>query len=280
MWSAIEKRRQPARDLLRLASDLARLGGGPLGRAWIWAAVLLVPVKQHLGRLGRFGLPLWLHVGGRRRPFRFRDHSELMALKEIFVDGEYGFEPPREPRTILDLGANVGQAALYFRSRFPAARIVSVEPASESFSLLARNLGGDPGIELRQCAVTGRDGTVQLRKYHLSWINRVSSERVDDPRALTEDVDGLSLGSLLDAAGMETVDLVKADIEGLEYDVFVDSPALHRVGTLVGEVHEREIPVDSQTFVERLQADGGFDSHRFLKPHIFMLERAQPRQER
>jgi FkbM family methyltransferase len=273
MWSAIEKRKQPTRDLLKLARDLARLGPGVLGRGWIYAAVLSLPLKQHAGRLGRFGLPLGLHVGGKRRSFRFRDHSELIALKEIFVDGEYSFELTREPRTILDLGANVGQAALYFRSRFPAARIVSVEPASESFSLLTRNLGGDPGIELRRCAVTGRDGSVQLRKFHLSWINHVSAERVDDPRWLTEDVDGLSLASLLDAAGMETVDLVKADIEGLEYDVFVDSPALRRVGTLVGEVHEHLIPVDRQTFVEQLQAHGDFDSHRFLKPHIFVLER-------
>jgi FkbM family methyltransferase len=280
MWSAIEKRRQPARDLFALARDLARLGPGALGRGWIYAAVLLVPFKQHMGRFGRFGLPLWLRAGGRRHSFRFRDHSELIALKEIFIDGEYSFEPAREPRTILDLGANVGQAALYFRSRFPSARIVAVEPASESFALLTRNLGSDPGIELRRCAVTGRDGTVQLRKYHLSWINHVSTQRVDDPRVVAEDVEGLSLASLLEAAGMETVDLVKADIEGLEYDVFVDSPALRRVGTLVGEVHEREIPVDSQTFVERLQADGGFDSHRFLKPHIFVLERDQPRQER
>lgn len=273
MWSAIEKRRQPARDLLALARDLGRLGPGLVGRVWIYVAVLLVPVKQRVPRFGRFGLPLWLSVGGRRRSFRFRDHSELIALKEIFVDGEYSFEPKREPRTILDLGANVGQAALYFRSRFPSARIVAVEPASESFSLLSRNVAGEPGIELRRCAVTGRDGTVQLRKFHLSWINHVSSERVDDTQWLAEDVDGLSLATLLDASGMETVDLVKADIEGLEYEVFVDSPALRRVGTLVGEVHERELPVDRHTFVARLQADGGFDSARFLKPHIFVLER-------
>jgi FkbM family methyltransferase len=273
MWSAIEKRRQPTRELLALAGALRRFGPGPLGASWIYAAVLLVPVKQHMGRFGRFGLPLWLHVGGRPHSFRFRDHSELIALKEIFVDGEYSFEPAHEPRTILDLGANVGQAALYFRSRFPSARIVSVEPASESFSLLSRNVGDYPGIEPKRCAVTGRDGTVQLRKFHLSWINHVSSERVDDSHWLVEDVQGLSLASLLDAAGMETVDLVKADIEGLEYDVFVDSPALRRVGTLVGEVHERELPVDRQTFVERLQTDGGFTSHRFLKPHIFVLER-------
>jgi hypothetical protein len=31
--------------------------------------------------------------------------------------------------------------------------------------------------------------------------------------------------------------------------------------------------VDRQTFVDRLQEDGGFDSHRFLKPHIVVLER-------
>jgi FkbM family methyltransferase len=273
MWSAIEKRRQPARKLLDLARALTRLGGGALGRAWIFAAVMLVPVKQHAAVFARIGVPLPLHVAGRRRIFRFRDHSELIALKEIFLEGEYGIEPSSAPRTILDLGANVGQAAIYFRMRFPSARIVSVEPASESFSLLSRNVRGDSGIELRRCAVTGRDGVVQLRKYHLSWINHVSSERVDDPNVLAEDVEGLSLGSLLDAAGLETVDLVKVDIEGLEYEVFVESPALQRIGMLVGEVHERELPVNSQTFVERLQADGGFDSHHFLKPHIFVLER-------
>jgi FkbM family methyltransferase len=273
MWTAVEKRREPARQLVELARDLSRLGRGSAGRAWIAAVVLLVPVKQHLVFLSRVAFPLWLHVGGRRRVFRFRDHSELIALKEIFIDGEYGIETDASPRTILDLGANVGQAAMYFRSRFPDARIVSVEPARESFFLLRRNVGNDPRMDLRRCAVTGADGTVQLRKYHLSWINHVSAERVDEGAFWAEDVEGLSLATLMDAAGLESVDLVKADIEGLEYDVFVNSPALKRIGTLVGEVHERQLPVDPQEFVERLQADGGFDSHRFLKRHIFVLER-------
>jgi FkbM family methyltransferase len=35
---------------------------------------------------------------------------------------------PPEASTIVDLGANIGLAALYFGTRYPQAKILSVEP--------------------------------------------------------------------------------------------------------------------------------------------------------
>jgi FkbM family methyltransferase len=270
------ERREPARKLLELAGRLAGFAPGPLGRAEVRIAVLLVPLKQRVDAQGRLGLPLRLQVGGRTVTFFFGDHSELMALDEALVQGEYDVTPAEAPRHVVDLGANAGQAALYFRGRFPDAEILSVEPASACFRRLERNTAGDPHIALRRCAITAQSGQVRLSKSNLSWTNHVSSISSDGADSGFEWVEAVSLEKLFDDAGLDRVDLLKADIEGLEYEALVGSPALKKVGMLVGEVHENLIPVDKHTLVEKLQADGGFDSARFIKNHIFVLER-EPR---
>src|SRR5271156_3378543 len=45
---------------------------------------------------------------------------------------------PEEGKTVLDIGANVGAAALYFARLFPNARIYAFEPAPDNFAVLER----------------------------------------------------------------------------------------------------------------------------------------------
>jgi FkbM family methyltransferase len=262
-----------ARRLFEVAAALSRLSPGLRGSAWVWLLTLLAPAKHRLPLLRNATFAVSLVLADQRRPYFFADHSQLIALKEVVIDGEYALEPKVPVHTILDIGANTGQATLYFRARFPDARIVAVEPARESFSLLERNVGGDPRTELRRCAVTRDDGPVTLRTYNLSWMNQVTTASSPARRPRTEQVLGLSLVTLMDEAGLETVDLAKVDIEGLEYDVLLDSPALRRIGTLVCELHSGDYPVDAKTFVDLLQAGGGFTSSRFIGRYVVVLER-------
>ena len=45
---------------------------------------------------------------------------------------------------IVDLGANIGTATLFFVEQFPEARIEAVEPDRANFELLRHNTVGDP----------------------------------------------------------------------------------------------------------------------------------------
>src|SRR5258706_2174856 len=50
-------------------------------------------------------------------------------------------------RLIVDIGANIGAASIYFHTQYPHSRVVSVEPSSVAFALLAENARSFPQIE-------------------------------------------------------------------------------------------------------------------------------------
>jgi hypothetical protein len=43
-------------------------------------------------------------------------------FEQIFYTKEYDINVPFEPKIIIDLGANVGFASVYFANRFPARK--------------------------------------------------------------------------------------------------------------------------------------------------------------
>jgi FkbM family methyltransferase len=251
----------------RWSAEVSALAAGPVSRAWLFSAAALLPLKRRL--LHEAAIPVRADLGGTPRWFWFSDESELLALKEIFAEGEYAAVAGACPTTIVDLGANVGQAALWFRSRFPDARILSVEPDPRTFAKLRRNLGKDPLVTLRRAAITARDGVVELeRAADSSWGTRVSSDGAGD----VHQVPGVSLVTLLAEHGVEQVDLLKVDIEGLEHAALGASPALARATLVIGEIHATLIAVPIEQALEDMRACGGFDRCE-LDGDIFVLSR-------
>jgi FkbM family methyltransferase len=174
-----------------------------------------------------------------------------------------------DPEVIVDLGANAGQAALWLRCRFPRARIISAEPDPRTFATLARNHRRDPNITLCQVAVTGDDGFCGLaREDDSSWGTRVSA----DGRGDVDHVQAVRLETLLEQHAIESVDLLKVDIEGMEHEALGNCEALHRVGRVIGEIHADLIGVPVDEALEDMRRSGGFDAVR-LHGDIFVLER-------
>ena len=56
----------------------------------------------------------------------------------------YTFERRTTPQTIVDVGANVGDVALYLRRWFPHATIHAIEPISQTFRTLQERSRHDP----------------------------------------------------------------------------------------------------------------------------------------
>jgi hypothetical protein len=55
-------------------------------------------------------------------------------------------------------------------------------------------------------------------------------------------VPAVTLDQFMEEQGIDTVDVLKFDVEGAELDVFRASTSLERISTLVGEVHEDLMP--------------------------------------
>jgi FkbM family methyltransferase len=165
------------------------------------------------------------------------DESTFVRLvDEIFVRRPYFFQARRADPFIIDCGANIGLATLFFKATYPAARILAFEPDPTLFSVLERNIqrNGLQGVTAIPKAVFNRAGRIQLRAGAYPASGLWGLARTGDRVAVNvEAVD------LCDAI-TEHVDFVKMDIEGVEGKVvrrLGESGKLALIERLVIEYH-------------------------------------------
>src|SRR5581483_4390740 len=167
-------------------------------------------------------------------------YSDLLSFcpqwQDIFVRRVLEFTPRTATPRILDCGANIGLASLFFKRRFPNARVTAFEADPALFALLDANLStnGARDVEHYNAAVWTSRGTVSFR------CEGTDSGMVE---SLAGVVDGESRTvpsiRLRDVLSGEPVDLLKLDIEGAEDAVLADcEPVLDRVGAIVMDLHE------------------------------------------
>jgi FkbM family methyltransferase len=164
--------------------------------------------------------------------------NEFYAFLEIYVDREYDFDgwPWRAARVVVDVGANVGVATLWFAARAPLAKILSVEPSPRAVLLLRRNVAANGlagRVQIREAAVGGKCGTGRVRDDGASVTATV------EPLDSGGEVEVVPLSRLFDDASLERVDVLKLDCEGAEFGALLgaDDGTLARVDAIVGEYH-------------------------------------------
>jgi FkbM family methyltransferase len=164
---------------------------------------------------------------------------------EIFVRGEYHFVADRADPVVLDLGANVGFAALYVKYLYPDAVVHAFEPDPDTVAMLRRNVArnGLRGVHVHAAAVSDAAGTAEFyvdsRPGELTM--GLLPQRLAGRDSLVRTVPVIRLADFLaDFPAGTRIDLLKMDIEGYETEVFasLDRPgSLDRVNALVIEYH-------------------------------------------
>jgi FkbM family methyltransferase len=86
-------------------------------------------------------------------------------------------------RTVVDVGANVGQFAEASRRAFPQAIMYCFEPLPDCFAKLSRRFGGARGVVLHNMALADRPGTSMMVR---SSFSPSSSLRDMDPTHVRE----------------------------------------------------------------------------------------------
>lgn len=222
-------------------------------------------LRDYTGLFGWRGIPLAVRSRFVNQPVLveektpFSEHTLRFRLKtsdvpiaaQIFLNQEYAFEPKRNIRTVLDVGANTGFSSLYFAEQFPDAQIVALEPELENFELLRANTAGCVRIRPEQMALWNCDMELDV----VDWFGKCGfrTTRPEDcmPRDRCGTVPGISLPSLMDRYGWERIDFLKMDIEGAEKTVLEGPPDwLSRVGILAVELHDWLDPDCSRVFDE------------------------------
>ena len=262
--------RRAARGLAlwQRARWLATLGRSRQASRKIFAVALSMPLKSRVPALSRRIVDLELVLGGSEVNLSISDYSELLVLEEIWRRGEYGpaVDAARKAHNILDLGANIGLASLWFRAHNQSARIVAVEADPRTFAKLARNVAHDPGIEPVHAAIAGHGGTVALFSSDDSWNSAVAP--VTNAADLVE-VPSTTMDDLVSTLALHPLDVVKIDIEGMEWTILPSSLCLAEVQTVIGEIHPHVHEDDPDAFLDRVAAAHGLVREAVADPASF-----------
>lgn len=148
--------------------------------------------------------------------------SDFLAARQIFVEGQLNvFEPTDNFSTILDAGANVGLASLYFTSFFPNATIVMIEPSSLNFEVLKLNLKRNPNAIYVHSALWSSLKKLALVSHSEEWgFRAIPFDKLETWHEVLASMQGVSVEFLLDVFGLPGFDFMKIDIEGSEGEIF------------------------------------------------------------
>jgi FkbM family methyltransferase len=185
--------------------------------------------------------------------------SDVAVVRQVFGNKDYemGRNSPIEARIwnryseiaklgkapiIVDAGANIGAASLWFHKKYPLAKVVAIEPEPGNLQILAKNAEGTERIIVLPAAIGATRGFVSIKNATFGWA--ATTARSDN---------GVQVVTMADAFKM--VDgipfIAKIDIEGFENDLFqANTDWLKDVFVVYIEPHDWLFPgkLTSQTF--------------------------------
>lgn len=140
-------------------------------------------------------------------------------------------------KTIVDVGANIGLATLYFKSVSPNATVVAIEPDAENFAVMQQNVIGNnvEKVHLLQAAIDSKEGQLQVVKANLAYNSSVSN----DKSGYT--VPAVSVTNIIEKYNLQQIDLIKIDVEGFESEIFSQHINwLDSVSNVIIEIHSAQ----------------------------------------
>jgi len=176
-------------------------------------------------------------------PFYLRTpSSDIPTYEQIFINQEYDFDVRRPPKIIIDAGANIGLASIYFSNRFPNSQIFSIEPEDSNFELLKKNVAQYKNIIPIRGALWNENKELDLVDPGLGkWAFMTQGDNTKE-ESLGEKchrIQGMTVDEVMEKQGIQFVDILKIDIEGAEREVFHDpSRWIGKVDALIVELHE------------------------------------------
>lgn len=152
-------------------------------------------------------------------------------------------------RQIIDMGAHIGLAAVYFANRYPQSEILSFEPNPRNFDYLQSNAVPYAGqIEPVNAALAAKPGLVGSRLTGSDPNNHVSYAFGGDPAGDELRAAAVTPDEILEITPKK-IGLVKVDIEGAEKELF-DTGAmdglLGHTQVMMIETHDQYQPGSSE----------------------------------
>ena len=180
----------------------------------------------------------------------------IQLYDEIFLRQVYRCDFMPHAPFIIDCGANIGMAVLYFKRRYPKSTIWAFEPNPAAFELLRMNIEGNQitGVQLLPYALSNIEGPIDFylpeKKGSLngSTINHHDS-------GITIKVEGKKLSAWLPE---HDIDILKIDVEGDEEKIIqdlIENNLLKKIKEIVVEYHVNDTTASLASFIGNLKRE-------------------------
>ena len=195
----------------------------------------------------------------------FSNCLSRVTAETILTGKTYPLVPfVRDVDVVMDVGANVGAASVYFSLAYPEATIHSFEPGSWAYSLLEANTEARPNVHAHNFGLYPRDASLPL--YRGKYDSGMSSiAKSESTKEKSEEVMLRSVRKWLDENSISAIDILKIDSEGCEVPILEALPdLLPRVKVVYLEYHSDD---DRKAF-DRLLGDTHLLMHGMMLVHL------------
>ncbi|BBM84878.1 FkbM family methyltransferase [Candidatus Uabimicrobium amorphum] len=179
--------------------------------------------------------------------------SDVATFEKIFILEEYALSCVESAQFIIDAGANVGYAALFFAHKYPEASIVCIEPEISNVEILRQNIRQHKKIKVLPNALWHTTACLQIdNPSDEKYAFRVS-------QVPQSNIQSITVPDILRSLQWPKIDICKIDIEGAEKQVFSENTDwIQHTRAIVIELHEQMVPGCKQSFYCALKKYGPY----------------------
>jgi len=183
------------------------------------------------------------HLKYRGFEIGYKNEFELnFLIEEIFENESYFFETENDTPFIIDCGAHIGISVLYFKHKFPGARILAFEPDKNSFDILQENVKRNNLVHVQLVNKAVSDFSGEAIMYgdfsrNAESVGNTLKQKWGAREGFSQN--HVEVTNLLPYIGSSRVDYLKLDVEGTELEVLRQiEPHMKQIKKFFIEFHE------------------------------------------
>ena len=212
-----------------------------------------------------------INFNSRKLKIHGRAGADQSVIAEIFKYREYRRAEQiisQAKSLIIDVGAHIGAFTLYCKAINPTVKILALEPEPKNFFILQKNISTNhvKGATVLEAALADKTTTAKFlitpdSHNHRLWLQADQTNSPGDKNFIQ--VKTLSLAKLCQKHKIPSIDLMKLDIEGGEYQILnaLRSADYQKLKNVILEYHDSKS--QNHKTIENILRQNGFSVETF-----------------